>query len=108
MRLVGLAEGDGGQVVAEIHLDDGEVGVRIGADDVSLGRAAIGERHFDLVGGFHHMVVGENVTVMADDDAGTQAGALLRGIVVELVAEEETEARVIHEGRCRAFSLRCW
>ncbi len=34
---------------------------------------------------------------MTNDDARTKAGGLLRDVILELVAEEEAEARVIHE-----------
>jgi len=33
------------------------------------GRAPVRERDFDLVGGLHHMVIGQDVAIRADDDA---------------------------------------
>jgi len=105
MRLVRLSEGNRRKVVADIHLDHGEIRVRVGAHDMALGGAAVSECDFDLVGGLHHVMVGQDVAVMADDDPGAQAGALLRDVVIEFVAEEETETRVVHEWRGRRLHL---
>lgn len=47
------------------------------------------------------MVVGEDISVLADDDARSEAGVLLRLVVFEFIAEEEAESWIVHEGMCR-------
>ncbi len=73
-----------------------------------LAGATIGQGDLDLIGTLDDVVVGENVAIVADDDARTKTGALLRDVILELVAEEETEARVIHERVRLVPSPRCW
>ena len=61
-----------------VGLDHGEVGQRVGADDGRLLGGAVVEVHRDLAalpGDRDHVVVGEDLAVGADDDAGP--GALL-------------------------------
>ena len=50
------AQRDGRQI-GQVDLEDRQVGFRVRADHLGVGLAAIGERHFDFVGAFHHMVV---------------------------------------------------
>lgn len=101
VRFVGLGESDGGQCAGQVDFDDGEIGFRVGADYMGTGFAAIGQRHFNLVGGFDDMMIGQDVTVGADDHAGTQAGAGLR--LVGLILEKELESGVVAEGAERRF-----
>ena len=65
-------------------------------DDARLGAPRVGERDFDLVGGFDDVAVGEDVALLAHDDARAQVRALAR-LRVELLAEEVAENRVVHE-----------
>ena len=52
--------------------------------------APVRQRNFDLVGGFHDVMIGENVSVSADDDTGTQAGTAL-GFPIPRIAEEKAK-----------------
>ena len=88
---VGVAQHDHGQLV-ELDLEHRQVGVGVGADHLAARVAAVVERDVDLVGAFHHVVVGEDVAVGADDHAAAQADLRLVGA---LVAEEEAEPRVV-------------
>ena len=86
---IGVAQHDHGQLV-EFDLEDGQVRVRVGANDLGLGPAAVVEDHLDLVCAFHNVIVGEDVAGGTDDDATAQA---LLGLVA-LVAEKEAEPRI--------------
>jgi hypothetical protein len=49
------------------------VGILIDAHDVGDGRGAVAESHLQLVGAFHHMVVGDDVAVQIPDETGAGA-----------------------------------
>ena len=97
-----MPERDSGDLAGQFDLDHGKICFRIGSNDMRLGLAAICQRDFDLVGSFHHMMVGKDVAVRADDHARAQAGAVLR-LKIARVAEEKTETRVIHERMDRSL-----
>ena len=79
-----------GQFV-ELDFQHRQIGFWIGADQLGLGASTIVEHDIDFISRLNHMVVGENETVRADDDATAQAH--LRGRLV-LVAKEITKPRV--------------
>ena len=58
-------------------------------------RRAVVERHFDLVGSFDDVIIGQNIALTADDDAGTQAGGTLAGFGA--AAEEIAEQRIVDQ-----------
>ena len=60
-QFVGAAHRHDRQIL-EIDAQDGQVGVRIGADDRRGRDAAIGKLHADLVGALDHVMVGDEVT----------------------------------------------
>ena len=71
-----LAERSGGQVVHPVDLDDRDVGHRVGADDGGLLGGAVVEVDRDravVAGAGDDVVVGEDLTVLGQDDA--RAGA---------------------------------
>ena len=100
-----MAEGDGVELAFRFDLQYGEVGFRIAADDAGGQFAAVVEGDFDLVGGFNHVVVGEDVAFGRHDHAGTQAGCALLGTVVEPVAKEVAEQRVVSKGAALALDF---
>ena len=57
----------------QIELQHREVGVRIAADDLRVGDAAVGELGADQIGGGDHVVIGDHVRGAIDDDARAQA-----------------------------------
>ena len=67
-----------GRLIA-LDLDHGDVGLGIGADDLGLERAAIVERHRDVVGVAHDVVVGQHVTLGVDDEPEPELGHALAG-----------------------------
>ena len=69
-----LPSGDRGQTLG-VDLEDGHVGVRIGADDLGLELTAVEQPDRHLLGALDHVVVGEDVAVGRDDEA--RAAALL-------------------------------
>ena len=64
----------------------------------------VGERDFDLVHRLDDVVVGEDVALLAHDDARAQPLAALHAGVA-LLAEEIAENRVVHERMPRALDL---
>src|SRR5690606_6451202 len=82
--------------VVEIDLDDGEIRFRIGTDDLGERLASVGQCDFDFLGGFDHVVVGQDVALRADDDAGAEADLFFL-FLVEAVAEELAEERIVQE-----------
>src|SRR2546421_4916041 len=64
----GVAQRRRGQVLRG-DLDDGEVVVGVGADDVRRQGRAIGKHHRIVGAVGHHVVVGHDVAVLAQDDA---------------------------------------
>ena len=61
--------------ILRVDLEHGDIGVGIGAHDFSHELAFVMQPHRDLVRARHHVVVGEDVAVRGDDEAG--AGSLL-------------------------------
>ncbi len=54
-------------------LDDCQVGLRVGGDDFGICPDAVIENHHELGRGIHHMIVGDDVTVIVVDEAGALA-----------------------------------
>ena len=99
-------EGNGGKI-GKVDLDHGQIGFRIGADDLGRGGAAIGKGDFDLVRRFHDVMIGQDIALAADDDPRAQTGLALR-FCIRAVAEEMAENRIIHQGVARARGFPCW
>src|SRR6186713_80631 len=54
------------------HLDQRDVGVRVGSDTVGPKAAAIGQADGDAIGTLNHMMVRQDITVRIDDEPGTR------------------------------------
>ena len=84
-----------------VDLDDREVSLAVHANQPSLIFSLISmQLHFDPVDAIHHMVVGDDVTVLIHDKSGTgllAALALRRAIAAARTAEETMEqvARIV-------------
>ena len=72
-----------------LHLDQRDVGVRIGPDHLGAQAAAVGQLDRDPVGALDHVVVGEDVTLLVDDEAG--AGAAPRRLAAAPIVERIVE-----------------
>ena len=68
---VAVAQRRGGEVVG-VDLEHGQVGAGVGADDLGLELPPIEQAHRHLVGAVHHVVVGQDVAVTGDDEAGAR------------------------------------
>ena len=71
LERIRLAQLDRGQVLA-FDLEQRHVGARIGADQLGFQLAAVGKAHDDLVGVGHHMVVGQHIAIIGDDEPRAQ------------------------------------
>ena len=69
-RSVGTSHGHSGQIAVGFNLDQGDVRYRIPADDFGIVFGIIFEDNLDRVCAFHHMVVGDNIAVFINDEAG--------------------------------------
>ncbi len=59
--------------VLQIHAQDREIGIRIGADDGGRGDTTVRQLHADLVRALDHVMVGDQVAVGVEDDARAEA-----------------------------------
>jgi hypothetical protein len=82
LELRRVAEAHRRQLTGGLDLEERDVRALVGADQLRLEFALVGELDGDLVGGLDHVRVGEHVAVGADDEAraeraalGTRAGA---------------------------------
>ena len=91
--------GDDRQLL-EVNLEYREIGLGIAADDIGLGHAPVAQRHLDGVGAADDVVIGEDVTLIAHDDAGAKAAFDLLARRDELVApapEKLAEHGIVEE-----------
>src|SRR5207248_415613 len=103
---VGVAELHGRQGLRCVDLDDGDVGLGIGADDLGempVVEGVIGvavELDVDLVGFVDDVIVGNDVTARVDDEARAEGFALgVAGAVIATLAAEEAVEEVLHIAR---------
>ena len=70
LQLIRVAEGKRRQCArGRVHAEDGEIGGRVGADDLGLHRVAVGEAHRDDVRALDDVVVRDDVAGLVDDEA---------------------------------------
>ena len=81
-----------------VDLDDGEIGELVRADQLGVHDAAIVECDLDLGCALDHVVVGDDVTVGRNDDAGADA-------VLNLLRLLHTSASLTLAGHHRAEEL---
>ena len=79
----------------DVHLEEGEVGGGIRADQLRLVGVLVRERHLDLLRALDDVVVGDDVAGLVDDEAGAEG--LLRGLL-GLEAEERVDGRARRGG----------
>ncbi len=79
--------------IADRQIEDGDVGVRILADDGRLGDAAIGQLHPDGIRARNHMLIGDDGALRIHDDAGPQAALDALAVTRPIIAEQLIERR---------------
>src|SRR5262249_36923355 len=65
-------------------LDQGQIGFGVHADPAPLELAAVVKPDSDLGGGAGHVIVGQNVTVRADNHAGARPALRVRRLLLSL------------------------
>jgi len=101
-KLIAVGHGDCRKILS-FDFYDGYVRVWISTNDSSVtNRSHVTERNFDFVGAAHHVVAGENVTVLRYYETGTDAllAALSRDSIVTIgVTKELPEKRIFKQLR---------
>ena len=101
LELRRIADADDRQIGLRVDLDDGDIGARVGADHLRGKFATVGEAYRDFVGFGDHVRVGEDVAVLAHDEARAVAaqdgfGAARRAVRPrQSKATEEFAQRVV-------------
>src|SRR5690606_24291456 len=95
-ELGGVAEGDDRWHSIGIDLDDGKVVPGILADEFGFDLRSIGEDDHERVAALDHVPVGDNVALLADDEAGSRA--LNDGLTLAGLAEEVGLGRDVPHG----------
>ncbi len=103
LRLVGVAELHGRQSRAGVDLDHGEVGGLVDADDARRAAEVLrvgigGELDVDLVGLLDDVIVGDDVALGVDDEAGAERLAdlaVVAAILIGHLAAEESVEEVL-------------
>src|SRR5262249_38187637 len=90
LKLCRVAERDQRQAL-RVDLQKGEVGLRVTAEYLRGHLATVGERHLDLGRTVDDMIVGHDVTVGVDDEAGAEAPDRAAWLIAEELAEEVVE-----------------
>jgi hypothetical protein len=80
------------------------IGLRVRTDRLRLQFLPVGERHFDFVRSFDNVMIGENVSLRADDHARAKARRALR-LLFELVAEETAKQGIVEERMTRGLDF---
>ena len=99
LQLVAVAHGDDRQFPG-IDLDQSEVGSGIRAYDGSVERAVIVKSHFETFGTVDDMIVGDDIAVVADNDARSQSELTLGRLIVAV-------APALTGLRLRLLAARC-
>jgi hypothetical protein len=88
-HMLGIAQRQCEERLVRLDLDQRDVGVGVTADDGGLELGAVLEGHLDAVDRFDHVVVGHDVAVGRDHEAGPQALALVLALAAVAVLPEQ-------------------
>ena len=94
----GRAGSHPGHLLVGIEPQDGEVVVGVGADQGRLELTAVGEGHANRIRPAHHVLVGEDVPHLVDDDSRAETLGGLGCPGLEVVPEEAVEEGIASEG----------
>ncbi|RMS10049.1 hypothetical protein ALP75_202553 [Pseudomonas syringae pv. actinidiae] len=78
---VGITQPGGRQVLA-LDLQHGDIGARVGADQLGFQFAAVREAHENFVGTVDHMIVGQHIAIGRNDKARPQRLSLALAITL--------------------------
>ena len=92
---VRIAQDRGGQLPSGVDLEDRHIGAGIDPHHLAVVDPVDGELDLDLLRPLDHMFIGEDIAVLADDEAGAEA--LLLAAPLRLVPEQVAE-KVIEQG----------
>src|SRR5690606_27205360 len=90
----GVTKGKEWQAIL-FNLDDRQVGGGVSTYDGGLKYLVVVQGHFNLIGFSHHMVVCNDITILADDDAATRGDNSLAGLLAA-GPEEKIPERIRH------------
>ena len=95
LHAVRIAKLGNGKFLVQINLDNGQIRVVVGADNLrGVACGVVVELDLNFRGVFDDVIVGENVASLINDDAGAEAAFRLRRSV--LTAVEEAIEEVLH------------
>jgi len=96
LELLRIADGHFGQS-ARFNLEQRNVCATVGAYHFGLELLFVGEAHGDFIGAFHHMGVGQDIAICADDEARAQRSGFMfaRLFLLRLEASEIIEKSII-------------
>ena len=77
-----------------LDLQNSQIGFRVAADDPSFVGAAVIQRNLDVIGCFNNVVVGQDIAVGADDNAGAKPGVALR-LAFRTLTKKVAENRIV-------------
>ena len=96
-ELLGVAEPRRRQVARGVGADQGEVGVGVLADELRVGRAALGVGQADVAEAVDDVAVGEDEAVRGDDEARAEAAAA--AVLPARVDADDRRADVLGDAR---------
>jgi len=91
-QALGLGKGNGGQV-GSIDLEHSKIGFRVSPDYTGGQGAPVGQCNLNLIGGYHYMMIGQDVAIGTDDDPRSEVGCLAR-LGVQTVTKKIAENRI--------------
>jgi hypothetical protein len=99
VNVLRISKGDEGGVFP-VGLEQGKIGARVGADDLGGILLAALVHHHDLGGALHHVVIGHDIAVPTDEEAGALATELARRwwLLLRTAACAIAPLQVIEEG----------
>ncbi len=80
------------QILARIDLDHGKVGIAVAADETSRIFGFVGKLDRDFCGILNHVMVGQNVPGLIDDESGSRG---FHGFIIRLEEHRQRAGRKI-------------
>ena len=87
---VGASDGHH-RYLADVHIENGNIRIRVLSDNLGVGNPAIAKLHFDRVSAGNHVLIGDDAALIIDDDAGAQAALDALPVAWPIIAEQLIE-----------------